>query len=279
MELMNIAIQKGFITSLELAEQINAFRKQEGKAAILAHGDLIKIIKNELDEEIAAGEVSSGSYKDKNNQARPMYIIPLEQAKQILTRESKMVRKAVMKYIRALEQELINNRKSDVNLQELIQLATINYQNMVEYNKTLIETNSRMSVLDSKVDTIDKRITKIEVAIEKNEKEKKHQIDEIRNANLDMTRNIRLVNIEYYKAKDIAQEANNRMNTTYWTSHKVNKSLVEAGVIWTQENGSHKLVDSHIGTGLTKSGLVATDWTSDGVEFVLEVLESKFAEL
>ena len=62
------------ITSLELLEQINIFRKQENKKE-QSHSDLLKIIRDEFEDEIAEGKISLGSYKDKNNQRRPLYII------------------------------------------------------------------------------------------------------------------------------------------------------------------------------------------------------------
>lgn len=75
---------------MELLEQINFFRKQEGNRAELQHKDLMKIIRDEFEEEIAEGNISLGSYKDKQNQSRPMFELTLPQAKQVLVRESKM---------------------------------------------------------------------------------------------------------------------------------------------------------------------------------------------
>lgn len=105
---------KGSITSLELLEQINFFRKQEGNRSELKHYDLLKIIKDEFEEEIAEGKISGGSYKDKQNQERPMFELTFNQAREILVRESKYVRKAVIKYIEHLEEQT----KRFINLQE-----------------------------------------------------------------------------------------------------------------------------------------------------------------
>ena len=93
------------ITSLELLEQINIFRKQENKKE-QSHSDLLKIIRDEFEDEIAEGKISLGSYKDKNNQSRPLYIMNLSQARQLLVRESKFVRKAVIKWIDGLEKKI-----------------------------------------------------------------------------------------------------------------------------------------------------------------------------
>ena len=49
---MNNLQRKDTFTSLELVEQINYFRLQENNAVNLGHNDLLKIIRDEFDEEI-----------------------------------------------------------------------------------------------------------------------------------------------------------------------------------------------------------------------------------
>lgn len=102
-------LTKDTITSLELVEQINFFRKQEGRKTETQHYDLLKIIRNEFDEEINEGKISVDTYKDKKGEERPMYILTLNQAKQVLMRESVAVRRAVIKYIEHLEKQLENS--------------------------------------------------------------------------------------------------------------------------------------------------------------------------
>ncbi|MEE1475748.1 hypothetical protein [Fusobacterium sp.] len=116
-------LNKDTITSLELVEQINFFRKQEGRKTETQHYDLLKIIRNEFDEEINEGKILPVTYTDKKGEERPMYILTLNQAKQVLMRESKFVRKAVIKYIEHLEKQL---------------QGSINYQEQ-DYIKELIE--------------------------------------------------------------------------------------------------------------------------------------------
>lgn len=101
-----MGLNKDRITSLELLDQINIFRKQEGNRAVLQHKDLLKIIRNEFEEEINEGKISLVEYKDKKGELRPMYILTYNQAKQVLLRESKFVRKAVIHYVERLEEEL-----------------------------------------------------------------------------------------------------------------------------------------------------------------------------
>ena len=101
-----MGLNKDRITSLELLDQINIFRKQEGNRAELQHKDLLKIIRNEFEEEINEGKISLVEYKDKKGELRPMYILTYNQAKQVLLRESKFVRRAVIHYVERLEEEL-----------------------------------------------------------------------------------------------------------------------------------------------------------------------------
>ena len=81
-----MGLNKDRITSLELLDQINIFRKQEGNRAVLQHYDLLKIIRDEFEEEINEGKISVVDYKDKKGELRPMYILTYNQAKQVLLR-------------------------------------------------------------------------------------------------------------------------------------------------------------------------------------------------
>lgn len=58
-------LNKDTITSLELVEQINFFRKQEGRKTETQHYDLLKIIRNEFDEEINEQKILPVTYTDK----------------------------------------------------------------------------------------------------------------------------------------------------------------------------------------------------------------------
>lgn len=120
-------LNKDTITSLELVEQINFFREQEGNKTELQHYDLLKIIRDEFDQEIHEGKISF-MYQDikiGNGATRksPYYILAYNQAKQVLLRESIAVRRAVIKYIEHLEKQLqgaINYQEQDY-IKELIE--------------------------------------------------------------------------------------------------------------------------------------------------------------
>lgn len=105
-----IGLNKDRITSLELLDQINIFRKQEGNRATLRHDTLLNIIRDEFEEEIRDQKILESFYEVKtgNGVQRKylMYILTYNQAKQVLLRESKFVRRAVIHYVERLEEEL-----------------------------------------------------------------------------------------------------------------------------------------------------------------------------
>lgn len=105
MENMLMVNGKETITSLELLEQINIFRGQEDRSD-LRHNDLLKVIRNEFEEEIGLREISQSYYINSQGKKQPMFVLTLSQAKQVLVRESKFVRKAVIHYIELLEEQL-----------------------------------------------------------------------------------------------------------------------------------------------------------------------------
>lgn len=110
---------KDSITSLELVEEINKFREEEKNKSKLGHNDLLKIIKDEFEEEIRLGKISQSFQQVKmpNGGVRkyPLFILTLNQAKQVLMRESKFVRRAVIQYIEKLEQTLKGTTKVEMN--------------------------------------------------------------------------------------------------------------------------------------------------------------------
>lgn len=105
MENMLMVNGKETITSLELLEQINIFRGQESRKE-LAHKTLLRTIEDEFEDEITENKFVPSQYKDQSGKQNKMYILTLSQAKQVLVRESKFVRKAVIHYIELLEEQL-----------------------------------------------------------------------------------------------------------------------------------------------------------------------------
>ena len=107
---------KQTITSLELMDQINLFRKEEGKETELQHRTLLTSIRDEFSEEIGMQKILQTHYTHpQNKQEYPMFVLTLSQAKQVLVRESKFVRKHVIAYLEQLEEAV---RNSNNNLSE-----------------------------------------------------------------------------------------------------------------------------------------------------------------
>ena len=142
MELTN----KDTITSLELLEQINFFRKKErfenqNDSRFLKdclHDSLLKIIRDEFEEEISLGELNESTYKSRGKEY-PMFILTISKAKQVLVRESKYVRKAVIHKLEELE----NKIKVPTTFKEALKLA-IEQHEKIEKQQLVIQEKSKI---------------------------------------------------------------------------------------------------------------------------------------
>ena len=168
---MQLLENKEMITSLELVKQINIFREEEynykiqnglelgkveeknGHYTELKHYDLLKIIRDEFEEEINEGKISSVEYTDEKGEERTMFELTLEQAKQFLIREIKYVRKAILQYINKLENKIVE-LQNQISKKDLLLLNIINSKGdeamaiaLKEYeeyiSKPLIEENNK----------------------------------------------------------------------------------------------------------------------------------------
>lgn len=168
---MQLLENKEMITSLELVKQINIFREEEynykiqnglelgkveeknGHFTELRHDTLLNIIRDEFEEEINAQKILDVNYIDAKGEERSMFELTLKQAKQILIRESKFVRKAVIEYIEKLEQAIIDLR-NEITEKDRLLLNIINSKGdeamaiaLKEYeeyiSKPLIEDNNK----------------------------------------------------------------------------------------------------------------------------------------
>ncbi len=134
-------LSKESINSKELLKQINYFReieykekeanktlteaqKKRGHYIELRHDTLLNIIKSEFNikidlqnilemlkdrlnfEPIYIDDIFVSTYKDKYDRDQIMFILTIDQAKQVLMRESKVVRKAVIQYLNLLEKKI-----------------------------------------------------------------------------------------------------------------------------------------------------------------------------
>ena len=98
------------ITSVELVEMINTFRKEEGNKTEKRHSDLMTSIATEIRALDEAGinqrNFSLVDYTDKKGETRPCYSMNKAGALQMLNKESAVVRYKTVQYIEMLEQAL-----------------------------------------------------------------------------------------------------------------------------------------------------------------------------
>lgn len=191
---MKLIGNKKTITSLELLKKINELRKKEyeekaksgtltksqikkGKFIELKHKDLLKIIRNEFEEDFNGGNISPvknrlpklnkeeknldpinkksnggkfylSQYLDSKGEKRDMYILTLSQAKQVLMRESKYVRKAVIEYIEYLENQVKELEEiTRLQARELTKVTrnieTLSLKALLEYGEVKKENQAR----------------------------------------------------------------------------------------------------------------------------------------
>lgn len=72
----------------------------------MEHKSLLAIIREEFDEEIGRQDILQSSYINSQNKRQPMFELTLKQARQILMRESKFVRRSVLEWVDSLEEAL-----------------------------------------------------------------------------------------------------------------------------------------------------------------------------
>lgn len=149
------------ITTLQLLDVINTIRSSFGIKTELLHKTLLSIIRDEFEEEIAEQKILPGSYKDLQNQERPMFNLTLSQAKQVLIRESKQVRRLVIKVLE-LQEEMIMELKAKDNkldrfnniITERPTLKTINsILKLAFYERNLEDKKKILDVVCSLLDT------------------------------------------------------------------------------------------------------------------------------
>lgn len=136
-----IVKNKDKITSLKIVAEINKFRKEEGNKNELRHDNLLQIIRDEFSEEISLLKIQESTYKNDRGREYPMFILSLNQAKQILMRESKFVRKAMINYIETLEEKL-KNPFANLSMQQMMIVTLQEQEKIVD----------RVEVLENKVD-------------------------------------------------------------------------------------------------------------------------------
>ncbi|MBF0714664.1 helix-turn-helix domain-containing protein [Gemelliphila palaticanis] len=118
LEMLNTdEIQANGLSSVKLCEVINKIRSELEIKSELLHKNLLAVIKDEFEEEISELKIQPTYYKDVQGKNRPMYNLTLAQAKQVLIRESKQVRRLVIKVLETQEQQILELKGNLINNQ------------------------------------------------------------------------------------------------------------------------------------------------------------------
>lgn len=106
---MNLVVNRQEkVSSLDLLKEINFWREKESEQgekirADLRHDNLLSIIRDEFEHEISLLKIKESKYKNDRGREYPCFYLTLNQSKQILLKESKFVRRMIIKYIEKLE--------------------------------------------------------------------------------------------------------------------------------------------------------------------------------
>lgn len=134
------------LTSLELVDLINKFRKEEGNKTLKRHDVLLRDIRNELKTLEQFGINNAHNfvevvYTDSKGESRPCYQMNKAGTMQMLNKESALVRYKTQQYIETLENKLKEISKP-LGTMELLKL---------QY-KALEEQDKKIEEVDKKVD-------------------------------------------------------------------------------------------------------------------------------
>lgn len=163
-------MNKQTITSLELLEQINFFRREEGKPET-THKDLLIIIETEfidvnrkrikggmcpeihtqIEKQLKKENIEISYYiNPQNSQTYKMYILPVTKAKQCLLKESKFVRRAVIHKLEELESE--QHKQKILSVPEFL----------FEQSKLMVEYDKRLNNAENRIEELEKNYNFIE---------------------------------------------------------------------------------------------------------------------
>ncbi|HHZ69163.1 MAG TPA: hypothetical protein EYN54_02535, partial [Methylococcaceae bacterium] len=114
------------MSSIVLLEHINGYRKEEGKP-IQTHSNFMKKVRDELDDD---ADLYKGTYTGKDNAPANCFYLPEDECMRLAARESKAVRKSMIKKLRELS-EAYNNQAQPVTAQPVAP-ALPNFNNPAE---------------------------------------------------------------------------------------------------------------------------------------------------
>ena len=154
---LSIPTQQGIttkktITSLELVEQINLFRKEEGKETELQHKTMLAIIRDEFEEEINEQKILPVEYKDKKGEKRPMFELTIAQGKQVLLRESKFVRRHVVAWLERFEEANKPMTAGEILMAQAQGMIALEKAQQAQAEQIALQ-NERLTKIEAKITT------------------------------------------------------------------------------------------------------------------------------
>ena len=142
------------MTSLEVVELINNFRKEEGNEISKKHDDMLKSIRNEIEVLKNAGikgvgNFSESYYINSQNKKQPCYKMNKAGIMQMLNKESALVRYKTQQYIEGLENKLKENKPTcieDVLISSLQEMKAIKQQINIRISEDIFLSLNRTYV-------------------------------------------------------------------------------------------------------------------------------------
>mgnify|MGYP000979999467 CR=1 FL=1 len=143
---------KKTITSLELVEQINLFRKEEGKETELRHDTMLSIIRDEFEEEISLQKILESKYKNERGREYPMFELTIAQGKQVLLRESKFVRKCVVEWLERFEEANKPMTAGEILMAQAQGMIALEKAQQAQAEQIALQ-NERLTKIEAKITT------------------------------------------------------------------------------------------------------------------------------
>ena len=143
---------KKTITSLELVEQINLFRKEEGKETELRHDTMLSIIRDEFEEEISLQKILESKYKNERGREYPMFELTIAQGKQVLLRESKFVRKRVVEWLERFEEANKPMTAGEILMAQAQGMIALEKAQQAQAEQIALQ-NDRLTKIEAKITT------------------------------------------------------------------------------------------------------------------------------
>lgn len=143
---------KKTITSLELVEQINLFRKEEGKDTSLRHDTMLSIIRDEFEEEISLQKILESKYKNERGREYPMFELTITQGKQVLLRESKFVRKRVVEWLERFEEANKPMTAGEILMAQAQGMIALEKAQQAQAEQIALQ-NERLTKIEAKITT------------------------------------------------------------------------------------------------------------------------------